>query len=53
VILNVYVDDRTLAILEHYARENGRKIEDLAEAALAALRDLTASARAALEGVAP
>lgn len=34
-ILQVYVDDRTLASLQAYAKDNGRTIEDLAEAAIA------------------
>lgn len=43
-VLNCYVDDRTMAILEREARERGRKVEELAEsaieeAALAADRD--------------
>lgn len=34
-ILNVYVDEDTLAILERVARENYRSVEDLAECAIA------------------
>lgn len=34
-ILNVYVDEDTLAILERVARENYRSVEDLAESAIA------------------
>ncbi|CAD7335223.1 hypothetical protein SPHS6_00399 [Sphingobium sp. S6] len=35
MILNCYVDDRTLAILQRVAAETDRSIEDLAEAAIA------------------
>lgn len=34
MILQCYVDDRTLAILEKFALESGRTIEELAEAAI-------------------
>ncbi len=34
-VLSCYVDDRTLEILEREARERGRTVEDLAEAAIA------------------
>lgn len=41
-ILSVYVDDRTLDILQEYAARSGRKVEELAECAVseAALRSL-------------
>lgn len=35
MILNCYVDDRTLAILQRIANETGRTVEDLAESAIA------------------
>lgn len=34
MILQCHVDDRTLALLEKFARESGRTIEELAEAAI-------------------
>lgn len=41
-ILNVYVDDRTLAILTEYGQRHGREVEELASAAVedAAIRTL-------------
>lgn len=35
MILNCYVDDRTLAILQRVAKDTGRTVEDLAESAIA------------------
>lgn len=35
MILRVYVDDRTLAILRDVSEQTGRSVEDLAEAAVA------------------
>lgn len=32
--LQIYVDDRTLASLHAYAKDHGRTVEDLAEAAV-------------------
>lgn len=47
-ILQCYVDDRTMAILTEYGARNGRKVEDLAECAIAeaALAAIPPQARA-------
>ena len=48
-ILTLHVDDQTLTILEHFSRDLGRTVEDLAECAIAehandSLRGMTSAA---------
>ena len=43
-ILTLHVDDQTLTILEHFSRDLGRTVEDLAEHANDSLRGMTSAA---------